>query len=150
MMKWKAVVMLVMVMGCGSDSVSERITRPAASPMDIGCWYSTEKGIYSAIHKDEAYLVINMTTTGWISETNKLVLKINTQGPPEVEGVQTTLIFGPQDMDIRPTSVRVEFDLADVGATEHADGSPSFWVRAESQDGCFVGSFWVPFGHGAP
>lgn len=109
---------------------------------------STEKGIYSAIHGDEVYLVINMSNTNWFSDTSRLVLFVNPTGPVEVDGVATTLSFGPADVKVNPTSLRVEFELAAVNAIAHEDGSPSFWVRAETSDGCFLGSFFVPFGHG--
>lgn len=106
-----------------------------------GCTVTTiEKGIYSARHGDEIYFVINMSNTDWFSGADSLVLLTNTTGPVEIDGSAARFSFAPSNAKTGPTWIKVEVDQDECGS--------SGWVRAETQTGCFLGSFFFPFGHG--
>lgn len=116
------------------------------------CYYDVQKGIYSRVQDNEAYLVINLSSTEWFSDSDRLVLQTNTEEPPGVAGAQHTLVFRPLECEqVAQYWIKVEFNLVEIGAVwPRPDGRPAFFVRADSESGCFLGSCEVPFRHGNP
>lgn len=151
---------LLLLTGCEKRTRYVMAPCPVASPSpspslltSIDCEaVPRDKGVYSSVKGDEAYLVINISDTDWITDSNRLVLETNVEFPPNTAGVEHRLYFGPTDIKkIAPTWVKIELDLEDVGATyPRADQHPAFYFNVVSESGCPLGSHWVPFGHGNP